>query len=198
MTRNDATDELPEYVWTAPDTHGGRFAGRLAGAWIGVEGGDLPCPILVRLGCAPGHRRFCLTGLCIGSPDGAGEYEVTARMLRDIRLGNVLRAIREGFRGESGTVLDELAPGEVQPFTLGEVIGLTAAELVPGMRVRRGRKGLDRETLQRTLDAYEAAVRAGSTQPLAVVAQEMDIHPSTVWRRVNAARKRFGSQGGQQ
>jgi hypothetical protein len=72
-------------------------------------------------------------------------------------------------------------------FTFGEIIGSTAQEL----RVRRGRKGLDSETLRRTAETYLEAVREGATQPLAATAQRLDIHPSTVWRRLQNAWKRF-------
>ncbi len=191
MTRNDANDELPQYTFTPPDTHGGRLAGRLAGAWIEVEGGDLPCPIAVRLGSGPHRRRLFLTGLRVGAPDGSEEYEITARMLRDVRLGNVLRAVREGLHGVSGTALDDQAPGEPLAFTLGELVGLTALERPPDVRVRRGPKGLDPETLRRTAEAYRDVLAAGSTQPLAAVAQRLDIHPSTVWRRLQTAWRRF-------
>ena len=172
--------------------------GPIRRAWIGVEGGDLPCQIWIRLG-RPRKGPFCLTGIQIGAPDGPEEYEVTARMLRDIRLGNVLRAIREGYRGVSGTVLDTPEPGNAMRFTLGEIIGSTAAPLQPDLRVRRGRKGLDPETLRRTAETYGEAVREGSTQPLAVAAQRLDIHPSTVWRRLQNAWKaspKFETEGG--
>ena len=190
MTRNNANDELPEYTWTTPGTSGGRIIGRHAGGWIGVEGGDLPCPIWIRLGKSE-KGRFCLTGIQVGAPEGPEEHEITSRMLREIRLGNVLRAVREGYWGVSGSVLDTPEPGNAMGFTFGEIIGSTAAPLQPELRVRRGRKGLDPETLRRTAEAYREVVEEGATQPLAVTAQRLDIHPSTVWRRLQNAWERF-------
>ena len=190
MTRNSANDDLPEYSWTTPDTAGGRFMGRYAGTWIGVEGGDLPCQIWVRLG-TPQKGHICLTGIQIGAAEGDEEYEVTARMLRDVRLGNVLRAVREGFRGVSDTVLDEPEPGNAGGFTFGEIVGSTALPLQQELRVRRGRKGLDPETLQRTAEVYLQARSEGSRHPLAAAALVLDLDPSTVWRRLQNAWKRW-------
>ncbi len=190
MTRNDANgDQLPKYTWTPPDSHGGRFLGRYAGTWIGVRGGDLPCEIRIRLGTTGRGVLYC-TGLRIGAPDGKQEYEVTARMLRDIRIGNILRAIREGAASRSGTKLDEQVPNNVFKISYGELIAGTAVPL-KNLKVKRGRKGLDPETLRRTAESYLKAVSEGATQPLAVTAQEFDIHPSTVWRRLQNAWKRF-------
>ncbi len=178
-------DEIPHYTFavsTDPDSPGGR--------WIEVAAGDLPCQIAVRLG-RPRPGLLCCTGLRVGPPDGGQEYEVTARMLRDIRLGNVLRAIREASWG--ATFAEHPQPsGLTSPLPLdgasmGEMMGNTARKL----KVKRGRKGLDPETLRRTAETYLEVVREGTTQPLAVASERLDIHPSTVWRRLQNAWKRF-------
>lgn len=190
MTRYDANDELPRYGFSirwsidAPDTRD---------PWIGVSGGDLPCPIEVRLGKPKGGRVVC-TGLRIGQwdPDeqreggGRGEREVSSRLLRDIKLGSVLRALREHISGmsEDARLTLPLAPWGL---SVGEMMG----ERVKTLSVRRGRKGLDPETLQRTAEVYLQAVAEGSTQPLAVAAVRLDVDASTVWRRLQNAYRRF-------
>lgn len=186
MTPYDANaDEIPEYCWDGrldPDER-----------WISVSGGDLPCDIEIRLG-EPRSGRFVCTGLRVGARDGDEEYEVTSRMLRDIRLGNVLRAFREGFGCLASQSLARvlfsgtLVPG-AKPARL--TVADALAEKARGLNVRRGRKGLDPETLLRTAETYQEVLSEAATQPLAVTAQRLDIHPSTVWRRLQNAWKRF-------
>jgi hypothetical protein len=181
MTRNDANaDELPEYeweLWVDPEHPDYR--------WVRVSGGDLPCPVEIRYGGEPKAGRFVCTGLRVGAPDGAEEWEVSARMLRDIRLGNVLRAIREGLAGGGS---DQLT----QPFVIGgPTVGQLHGDKAKGLSVRRGRKGLDPETLRRTAEFYRQAVDEGTPQPLAATAARLDVWPSTVWRRLQKAWEQF-------
>jgi hypothetical protein len=89
--------------------------------------------------------------------------------------------------GVSGTGLDE--PSPVAGFTWGEIVGLSATDKLSDLTVRRGRKGLDPETLRRTAETYLEVVRQGSTQPLAETATRLNKHPSTVWRRLQNAWK---------
>ena len=202
MTRFDANEDVvSHYRWDValdPDEPDFR--------WIRVAGGDLPCDIGIRIG-KPSHGRIICTGLRVGAPDGVAEeyeYEVTSRMLRDIRLGGVLQTIKEGVGGVSDDMLTFWdTEGDVERVArLGEwakdfpgMGGRTLGELMGGkaknLSVRRGRKGLDSETLRRTAEVYRQAIADGATQPLAVAAQQLDIHPSTVWRRLQSAWKRF-------
>jgi hypothetical protein len=185
MTRNDANeDRTPDYQWELADPTG-RTVGRYAGPWTKFWGGDLPehCEVWLRLGRTK-RGRLCCTGVQVGATDGADEYEVTARNLRDIRLGNLLRFIREGMGGVSGTKLDE--PSPLAGFTWGELIGLSAQDL----RATRGRKGLAPDELRRTAETYREVVAEGSKQPLAETATRLNRHPSTVWRRLQNAWQR--------
>jgi hypothetical protein len=187
MARNDANDDLvPDYEFQVADPTG-RAVGRYAGAWTKFWGGDLPCEVWIRLGRR--QNRLCCTGVYVGALDGEDEYEVTARNLRDIRLGNLLRFIREGIGGVSGTKLDE--PSPLAGFNWAEIIGLSATDKVSNLAVRRGRKGLDPETLRRTAETYLQVLREGAKQPLAETATRLDKHPSTVWRRLQNAWERF-------
>jgi hypothetical protein len=179
MTRLDANDdELPDYAWTFTFNSEGQL-------WIRPRGGDLPCDLALRLGSPTPHRLVCVE-LRIGAAPGEEPYEVTARMLRDIRLGNILRGIREIASG--------FPPYEALGAVIsadGRTIGDFIADRAVTMQPRRGRKGLDPETLRLTAEAYLRAVEEGSTQPLAVTAQAVDVHPSTAWRRLQSAWKRF-------
>ena len=185
MTRNNASeDELPQYVWELlvdPEHPESR--------WMRVSGGDLACPIELRYG-EPKAGRFVCTGLRVGAPDGAEEWEVSARMLRDIRLGNVLRAVRESLAESRDS--DTSSRESTQPFGVdGPPLGVLLADKAKNLSVRRGRKGLDPETLRRTAEVYRQAVDEGLVQPLAATAQRLDVWPSTVWRRLQKAWDRF-------
>jgi hypothetical protein len=91
MTRNNANgDTIPAYSFAVGISSG------VGERWIRLWGGDLPCDVEVRLGRI-GAGQFVCTGIRVGANGAEDEYEVTARMLRDIRLGNVLRFIREAY-----------------------------------------------------------------------------------------------------
>jgi hypothetical protein len=104
-------------------------------------------------------------------------------MLRDIPLGRVLYAIREASWGDFTEHPNP--PALTSPLTPD---GLSTAR---DLKVRRGRKRLGSETLRRTAETYLEVVREGSAQPLAETAVRLYLHPSTVWRRLQDAWKRF-------
>jgi hypothetical protein len=165
--------------------------------WIDVTGGDLPCPISVRLGLTPSGRP-CFTGVHIGEA-GAGDHaEVNSKTLRAINLGNVMRWIREAAAadeppwsypagmpgGEGVTTIGALLLGTADPTTLA---------------VPRGPKG-DPETDQRTFEAYERAVASGLSRLDAVAAVSVafgDISISQVYRRMARARQRRSEHEGE-
>ena len=73
-------------------------------------------------------------------------------MLREVRLGNVLHAIREASWGdfsEQPCLPPALTiPLSPEGLSMGGMMERTARDL----KVRRGRKGLDEETLRRTAE----------------------------------------------
>jgi hypothetical protein len=212
---NANEDPIPSYQVSIGFNYDEGFAGQ----WVQLSGGDLPCEIEVRLGKV-GAGQFVCTGICVGAPDSSeSRYEVTARMLRDVRLGNVLRFIREAYSPSYGgpdvnaamttptpspaDIAAAVAAGRyrgphsaqevaeiIAPFgglTLGQMMGRTAVPL----KVRRGRKGVPPEELRRTAETYLQVVKEGSAQPLAETAVRLYLHPSSVWRRLQQAWKKF-------
>jgi hypothetical protein len=152
--------------------------------WITLRDGDLPCQIQVRLGRQQAGRLIC-TGMQVGAADGEEEYEVTKSMLRAIPWANVMTFIRDAVGGVSEWDWMTMRLGG-HP-SAGEAMGATAKRL----SVRRGRKGLEEETLRGTAEAYAQAIAEGNTRPLAFVAVALDLDPSTVWRRLQNAWKRW-------
>lgn len=185
MTRNNANgDTIPAYSFAVGISSG------VGERWIRLWGGDLPCDVEVRLGRI-GAGQFVCTGIRVGANGAEDEYEVTARMLRDIRLGNVLRFIREAYSpslyGPEVSPAFDIRITPLEGITLGQAMGRSAAPI----RVRRGRKGLDPETLRQTAEVYLQVIEEGAAQPLAETAVRVYCHPSTVWRRLQSAWKRF-------
>lgn len=172
--------DIPEYTW-AVDPSG-------TDPWVTVFGGDLPCQIEIRFGVEPRGRRLICTGLRVGRPDDEKPYEITKRMLTDISIANVLRAIRAHASGESAdpAMTTPLPPNGL---SLGEMLAQAAQPMT--LSVRRGRRGLEDETLLTTAELYRDAVARNDLQPRVSVALELGVDPSTVWRRLQKAWERF-------
>jgi len=170
--RTRGGDELPHYVGTLRADYA--EAEDPEARWITLNGGDLPCPIAVRLGRADSGR-LCFTGLRMPPDSTYPPAEVNSKMLRQISLGNVMRYFRESAARGIGSWPDVLRD-------VAEPTRLT---------VPRGPKG-DPETDQRTLECYEAALRRGLAGIAAVaeVSEELHVSLSQVYRRVRRARDR--------
>ncbi len=191
-------DNLPEYLASVPANYSD--ADDPEARWITLVGGDLPCPIAVRLGRGVSGR-LCFTGLRIPVenpwrpveiPQGEWEHdyhwgkwskpfpaEVSSKVLRQISLGNIMRFFRERAAKDAGSwraVLD----GVAEPAK---------------MTVPRGPKG-DPETDQRTLEHYEAALARGlrGIAAVAEVSEELHVSISQVYRRMKRARGRASSE----
>jgi len=137
----------------------------------------------VRLGHSAAGRLF-VTGLRLGAPDGADPYEI--KNLRDILLGDILGAIREGIVSND--------PMWTAPVTAS---GLTRAQMILGssrpasVTIHRGPKS-DHETDLRTREIYEAKLAAGASKTEAAVetAGEVGRDQSTIYRRLARTRRK--------
>ena len=142
-----------------------------ASSWHTVEGGNMPWPILVRLGLANG--RLTVTGIVIGALGEVGE--VTSRALRTIRIADLTTLLaRDARRGDffSSMFLE------------------AADELGSGAKLagRPGRPGYDREHFQGIAAEYRAALRINPHHPIDEIAEGHDVSEATARRWVARAR----------
>lgn len=160
--------------------------------WVTVSGGDLPRPIQIRLGIPKGRSRLAITGVRIGALNNEPEYEITTRMLQRMSLRRLTESIAAGLWGdEDSNLAHAWRGGPPDEYPDAETPAQLLAAKAQTLLVRGGRRGLDEATLRRTVKLYDEARAAGETQLLAVVAQQLDVHPATVWRRLQIAWKRF-------
>ena len=167
MTGNDARREDEDQWWViGPD--------RGSTNWVDVSS-HMAEDLKVRLGQTEKGRLF-VTGLRIGAPDGLEPYEITN--LRDIHLGEILRAIREAAAIDNpawqSTLLARANPAKAT--------------------VRRGPVP-DADTDLRTRELYEAALAAGSSkmEAIAATAAELDRDQATIYRRLARTRPKEDS-----
>lgn len=167
MTGNDARDGDTGWWWViGPD--------RGSADWVTVSS-HMAKHLKVRLGQSEAGRLF-VTGLQIGAPDGLEPYEI--KNLRDIHLGEILRAIREAA---------SIDDPEWQSTLLGRANKATVT-------VRRG-PVRDEDTDRRTRELYEARLAAGASKTEAVMETAVAIgkSESQVYRRLARTRPKEGS-----
>lgn len=178
MTRQTAgaADAVPDYSWSIPVS---------GDKWIDMRDGDLPCDVSIRLGQGKSGRIF-ITGLRVGMPDAVEPYEVTTKHLRELRLGNILRAIREAVLSN-----DPLWTKSREPYGKSIAEDILGSADFTKLSVPRGPKG-DPEVTRRTAECYEAALRRGLSKTEAVVAvsRELFVSESQVYRRLAKARRK--------
>jgi len=169
-----------------------------ASSWIEVSGGELPCPVAVRLGLTRTGRP-CFTGVRIGQALGGDDLpEVNSKTLRAVNLGSIMRYIREAVAARQEPWNYPVArPSSDGLTTIGALLLGTAEPT--RLAVHRGPKG-DPESDERTLLSYEAALAAGLTRTEAVaqVSTDMYVSVSQVYRRMARARRRREQKEGRQ
>ncbi|MDQ2960405.1 MAG: hypothetical protein M3R48_05065 [Candidatus Dormibacteraeota bacterium] len=148
---------MPTKSWSfyGPDQWRDRFAGISAYPWaeVPIEGLE-PGVVLVCLGSAENGRLIC-TGLLV---DPTKNVEITSRLLRDVRLGEILAWAAEA------------------PLPLGRV-------RTPALRrVRPGRHGYPLAHYKRVAAAYKQALLTHPKTPIRRLITELSASEATVHR----------------
>ena len=140
--------------------------------WTKVEGGNLPWPILIRLGITEG--RLVVTGLLAGAQD---EVELTSRALRGISIPQVTQAIATAASKPGGS-------GEI-----ATALFLETAAPRPRPRPRPGPRGYDKGHFRDVVaPAYRGALRRQPRSPMTAAAAALNTTLPTARRWVQRAR----------
>lgn len=133
--------------------------------WIGVNVPGQPHSIAICLGEAD-DGRLVATGLLI---DPGKNLEVTSRLLRDVRLGELV------------------STAAVSPFPIGRVKHSTRRRV---RKARPGPAGHPDEFYARVADAYRRAIRMHPRTPVIALMDELGVSEATTHRYLQECRRR--------
>ncbi len=158
--------------------------------WWQVTGGDLPAPVLVRLGPTPEGEIAC-TGVVVGIDDEGKQRAVTASALR-IPLAGIVSELTQGIRRDYKLERGERSVSfKVEHFE--QILGFLADSAPPITvpRVRPGVRGHSDEHFREVVTRYRRALKDEPFAPTkAVIAQYPNWSPAAVRYWLRIARKR--------
>jgi hypothetical protein len=151
--------------------------------WIEVYGADERVPILVDLSTSPEGALVC-TGLVIGA---FTVEEITARDLREIRLGEILADLGTALTNQKKSKAIRNAD-ELRRITIGDLLEEAASWVVKPTKLRPGPHGHPREHFEDVARAYRAALVSDPRRPIKRLAEQYHASEATVRRWVQRAR----------
>ncbi|MDQ0576468.1 hypothetical protein [Agromyces albus] len=135
-------------------------------SWTHVSGGGLPAPIYIRVSRAANGRPV-VTGLVVGAtwPNA----EITADVLRSIRLGEIVRELHKGFSPTEVPPYDDFR-AQIEWALMHQTYVEGAATLTEPSRAFRG----DEERLRVFARTYQANIVRSPRSPMAATLRDLE------------------------
>jgi hypothetical protein len=151
--------------------------------WIELYGAHDRTPILVELATSPEGTLVC-TGLVVGA---FTQEEITARDLREIRLGEILTDLGIAVTNQKKSKAIR-NPEELRRITIGDQLEDAVSWVVKPTKLRPGPHGHPREHFEGVATAYRAALVWSPGRPIKTLAEQYHASEATVRRWVQRAR----------